>query len=117
MILVMDENKIISSGLNHQVTITMTFVNLMTYLQTYVILQFKHFSLQSDDLGSMRRAKSYTYELMTSKIFDHDFGEPDDHFADIHNFAVYAYFRLNLMIRERKNSHFSMQNGLFKTSK
>jgi hypothetical protein len=92
MILVMDENKIIPSGLNHQVTITMTFENLMTYLQTYVILQFKHFSLRSNDLGSMRRAKSFTYGLMPSKIFDHYLGEPDHHFADIHNFAVYAIF-------------------------
>jgi hypothetical protein len=28
----------------------------------------------------------------------YDLGEPDDLFADIHNFAVYAIFRLNLMI-------------------
>jgi hypothetical protein len=47
-----------------------------------------------------------------SKVYDHDLGEPDDHFADIHNFAVDAIFRLNLMIRERKDSRFLMQNGL-----
>jgi hypothetical protein len=43
MILVMKEKKIIPPGSNHQVTITMTIENLMTYLQTYVILLFMQF--------------------------------------------------------------------------
>jgi hypothetical protein len=35
---------------------------------------------------------------MPPRVFDHELGEPDDLFADIHNFAVYAIFHLNLMI-------------------
>jgi hypothetical protein len=41
---------------------------------------------------------TYTYWLMTPSVLYHDLGEPDDLFADIRNFAVYAIFRLNLMI-------------------
>jgi hypothetical protein len=40
-----------------------------------------------------------------SKVYDHDLGEPDDLFADMHNFAVNAVIHLNLMIlvmEERK---------------
>jgi hypothetical protein len=39
----MEGNKIISMGLNHHVTITMNLENLMTTLQTYVILLLMQF--------------------------------------------------------------------------
>jgi hypothetical protein len=35
---------------------------------------------------------------VASKVYDYDLGEPDDLFADMHNFAVNAVIRLNLMI-------------------
>jgi hypothetical protein len=42
-LMVMEGNKIIPMGSNHHVTITMNLENLMTSLQTYVILLFMQF--------------------------------------------------------------------------
>jgi hypothetical protein len=35
---------------------------------------------------------------MARRVHDRNLGEPDDLFADMHNFAVFAHFCLNLMI-------------------
>jgi hypothetical protein len=57
-----------------------------------------NFSLESDDFGSMRRVKLYLWAYAIKLFFDHDLGEPDDLFADIHNFAaidqIYKLFRI-----------------------
>jgi hypothetical protein len=64
----------------------------MTSLQTHIIFTF--FAIFRLNLMVMEENKI----IPMDSNHHHDLGEPDDLFADIRNFAVFAIFRLNLTI-------------------
>jgi len=94
-----EESKVIFMGLCHQRSSTMTLENLMTSLQTYIILLLMQlfawiwwFWIMEERevifMGLCHRGSTTIYDL----------GGPDDLFADIGNFALYAIFLLNLLL-------------------